>query len=159
MFQALEPTVPAVQFVSIASSQQKVPQALQIGASDDALDQPLAQATTAMGFEDENVTQPSKGCVIGHDAGKSYLLVAIVHPKAKRVLNRLFDHVERAALRPIRGARQKLVDKAKVQPGFVDTDRKSLAPMFNNCHKFSPRVEFFYDTKPVEFTQEQTNPS
>lgn len=93
---------------------------------DDGLEQPFAQPLPAVRFEDEHVAQPAKGCVVGHHPGKANLLLAVIHAKAERVQDGVFDHFAGAPLSPIGAVGQITMNDIKLQTPRIRIDREAF---------------------------------
>ena len=90
--------------------------------SDDDFHQPLRQTAATMLRQNEYVSDPGEGRVIRHDAREANLLMALVDSKRQRVFNRALDDLARSAARPIRLARQIVVNQIEIKPGTICAD-------------------------------------
>lgn len=89
----------------------------------DGLDEPLSDPLTAVRFEDEHVAQPGERGVVRDYASKPDLTAALVCAKTEGVLDRRAHLLDRAALSPVRGATEEVVDEPNVEARLVRTDR------------------------------------
>src|SRR5260370_4366464 len=89
---------------------------------DDHFHQPLRQPATTMFRQDEHVGEPSERRIVRDDARESDLVVAFVDAERERVFDRTFDHVARAASRPIRVVREIVVNQLEVEARAISAD-------------------------------------
>src|SRR5215469_4248628 len=115
-------TAASIERGGVARHQQPTPQALQRFVREDRLDQELAEPGTAMVGADEHVGYVGEGRLVGHDAGKADLHAVAIEAETQRMGDRPLHGLARDAARPMRAARQEIVDQRDIEPvlGGID---------------------------------------
>src|ERR1700758_1619051 len=98
---------------------------------DDALHQPLPQASSTIGFQDEDVANVCIGCEIADRPGKTGLLVPAIQAKAQRVLQRAADRLFRNSFGPV-AIREERMNRVDIQASAVSADQELAPPVLLN---------------------------
>src|ERR1051325_9777049 len=105
----------SVELVSVECSQHEPPQSLQLRMRQDCGDQPLAESPATKFLDDENVSQPGKGCVIRDHARKTDLFAGLIHSEAERAFDGAIHGLAGNAFRPVAALAEKIVDERAIQ--------------------------------------------
>lgn len=132
--QRLKLTIATIQFLRILGGEQQAAHVLQVGMIHNRFDQPFAQTTTAVRFNDEHVANPAEEGIIGDNPRETDLPFAFVDTKTERIIDRFSHHLDRAALRPIGSMREKIEDHLQVQLPPIRADQEILPSIFDNGH-------------------------
>src|SRR3989442_15620267 len=77
---------------------------------------------STMVWQHKQVREPRECRIVSHNSRESHLIIAFVNPKGKRVFDRPGDDFARAARRPVRMVREKVVNQIYVKTRSFGTD-------------------------------------
>src|SRR4051812_24812187 len=115
-----------IEELRVARDEAPAADSLQLGMIHDGAHQELAEATTAMRVENENVCDVGERSVVGDDAREADLLNLsvfrlLIDPEAERVLDGARHHIARNALRPV-AVCEEVMDAAEIQARAIGGD-------------------------------------
>src|SRR5436853_5893851 len=77
---------------------------------------------STMLWQHEHIRYPREGRIVSHNSRESHLIIAFVNTKRKRVFDRAANDFERAARRPVRMVREKVVNEIYVKTRSFGAD-------------------------------------
>src|SRR6185295_3356221 len=84
----------SIQLVSVFCRKHPAPETLKLRMRDDHFHQPVSQALPLKRIEDKHIGDPRERRVIGYDSRESNLLIAFVHTKRQRVVDRPLNRLD-----------------------------------------------------------------
>ena len=88
------------------------------------LHQPLAQALPSIFLHNKHIPEIRKSCKVTDDSGKTNLLVVMIHPETKRILDRGQCLLKSAGFSPIRFLRKKTMNGGEVEPALREAFKR-----------------------------------